>query len=431
VRSADPLAVQVRAFLDASWDESLTVREWWRRLADAGYAYPSWPAGLGGSGAPPGSARAVLGVLAGRGVVGPPVGHVAATLAAPTLLEHGTQDQIRELVRPIALGEAAWCQLFSEPGSGSDLASVGVRAVRDGDEWVVSGQKVWNSGADTADFGMLLARTDPDQPKHRGITYFVIDMHQPGVEVRPLRQMNGANSFCEVFLTEARLRADRVVGGLNAGWPVAQTTLFHERNSVAGGGVPGLFPARSGSAGDLDRHVGEVIERARKAAKARQSAIRGGAVPAQTMIELARHYGVAGDPVLRQALARYVAQVRINGWTMRRIAAAGGRLTGADGSIAKLLTSRICQESRDLSYQIVGAAGLLAGPGSPLGGGLQPVNLGSPGTRIGGGTDEIQLNVIGERALGLPREPSADRDVPYRELTVGTQIRQRAGRAEG
>jgi alkylation response protein AidB-like acyl-CoA dehydrogenase len=125
--------------------------------------------------------------------------------------------------------------------------------------------------------------------------------------------------------------------------------------------------------------------------------------------------------VLRQALARYVAQVRINGWTMRRIAAAGGRLTGADGSIAKLLTSRICQESRDLSYRIVGAAGLLTGPGSPLGGGLQPVNLGSPGTRIGGGTDEIQLGVIGERALGLPREPSADRDVPYRELRVGTQ----------
>jgi alkylation response protein AidB-like acyl-CoA dehydrogenase len=421
VRSADPLAAAVRAFLDASWDESLTVREWWRRLADAGYAYPSWPAGLGGSGAPPGSARAVLGVLAGRGVVGPPVGHVAATLAAPALLEHGTQDQIRELVRPIALGEAAWCQLFSEPGSGSDLASVGVRAVRDGGEWVVSGQKVWNSGADTADFGMLLARTDPDQPKHRGITYFVIDMHQPGVEVRPLRQMNGANSFCEVFLNEARIPAGRIVGGLNNGWRVAQTTLFHERNSVAGGGVPDLVPARSGSAGDLDRCVGEVIERATKAAKVRQSAIRGGAVPAKAMIELARDYGVAGDPVLRQALARYVAQVRINGWTMRRIAAAGGRLTGADGSIAKLLTSRICQESRDLSYQIVGAAGLLTGPGSPLDGGLQPVNLGSPGTRIGGGTDEIQLNVIGERALGLPREPSDNREVPYRDLKVGTQ----------
>jgi alkylation response protein AidB-like acyl-CoA dehydrogenase len=169
-------------------------------------------------------------------------------LAAPTLLHHGTEEQIAELVRAIALGEAAWCQLFSEPGSGSDLASVATRAVRDGDEWVVTGQKVWNSGADSADFGMLLARTDPSRPKHRGITYFAIDMHQPGIEVRPLRQMNGLSSFCEVFLTEARVPAHRVIGAVDDGWQVAQTTLFHERNSVAGG-IPSLFPARSGSAG--------------------------------------------------------------------------------------------------------------------------------------------------------------------------------------
>jgi alkylation response protein AidB-like acyl-CoA dehydrogenase len=421
VTSAGDLAAEVQAFVDADWDESMTVREWWRRLADAGYAYPAWPAGLGGFGGSNADAGVVTGVLARNRVVAPPAGHLAATLAAPTLLAHGTEEQKREFVRAIATGEAAWCQLFSEPGSGSDLASLGVRAVRDGGEWVVSGQKVWNSAADQADFGMLLARTDRDQPKHRGITYFIIDMQQPGVEARPLRQMNGGSAFCEVFLTEARVPAGWVIGEVNNGWHVAHTTMFHERAAVAGGGTPGLYPARSGRDGDLDLTVGEVIKRARQAARERQSPVRGNAVPSKVMIELAREYGTASAPVVRQDLARYLAQVRINGWTMRRIAAAGGRLTGADGSVAKLLTSRICQESRDLSYQITGAHGLLAGPEAPLRGDLQTVGLASPGTRIGGGTDEMQLNSIGEQALGLPREPSADRDMPYRELRVGTQ----------
>ncbi|MGO9855255.1 MAG: acyl-CoA dehydrogenase family protein [Acidimicrobiales bacterium] len=417
----EDLAAEVQAWVDANWDTALTVRQWWLRLADAGYAYPSWPVGLGGSGASRRDAMTITAVLARNGVVGPPAGHLASNLAAPTLLEHANEAQRVELVRPIATGEAAWCQLFSEPGSGSDLASVGTRAARDGDEWVVAGQKVWNSSADLADFGMLLARTDVNAPKHAGITYFAIDMKQPGIEVRPLKQMNGASNFCEVFLTEARVRNDRVIGEVNGGWRVAQTTLFHERNSVAGiGAMPGLVIARSGSEGDLDRKVGEVLDRARDAAKARKSPIRAGAVPAKLMIELAQEYGVSGDPVIRQELARYVCQVRVNGWTMRRSAAAGGRLTGADGSIAKLTTARICQESRDLSYRIVGAQGMLMGKASPLEGELQMVNLASPGNRLGGGTDEIQLNVLGERGLGLPREPSVDRDVPYRDLKVGT-----------
>jgi alkylation response protein AidB-like acyl-CoA dehydrogenase len=415
------LATQVQCWVDANWDPTITVREWWLRLADAGYAYPTWPVGFGGSGASRRDAMTVAGVLAQNKVIGPPVGAMAATLAAPTLLEHATEAQLAELVRPIATGEAAWCQLFSEPGSGSDLASVGTRAVRDGDEWVVTGQKVWNSSADSADFGMLLARTDVDVPKHAGITYFVIDMKQPGIEARPLEQMNGASNFCEVFLTEARVRGDHVIGEVNSGWRVAQSTLFHERNSVAGGGLPGLVTARSGSAGDLDRKVSEVLDRTRELAKARKSPIRAGAVPVKLMIELAQKFGVSGDPLIRQELARYVSQVRVNGWTMRRSGAAGGKLTGADGSIAKLTTARICQESRDLSYRIVGASGMLMGQLSPLEGDLQMVNLASPGNRLGGGTDEIQLNVLGERALGLPREPSVDSDVPYRDLRVGTQ----------
>jgi alkylation response protein AidB-like acyl-CoA dehydrogenase len=415
------LAADVQAWVDANWDTSITVREWWRRLAGAGYAYPTWPAGLGGSGASRRDAFTIGGVLAQNHVIGPPVGAMAATLAAPTLLDHATETQRLELVRPIATGEASWCQLFSEPRSGSDLASVGTRAVRDGDEWVVTGQKVWNSAADSADFGMLLARTDVDVPKHAGITYFALDMKQPGIDARPLKQMNGASNFCEVFITEARVPAGRVIGEVNGGWRVAQSTLFHERNSVAGGGLLGLVMARSGSGGDLERKVGEVLDRARDAAKARKSPIRAGAVPAKLMVELAQRHGVAGDPVIRQELTRYISQVRVNGWTMRRSGAAAGRLTGADGSIAKLTTARICQQSRDLSYRIVGAHGMLMGEASPLEGDLQLVNLASPGNRLGGGTDEIQLNVLGERALGLPREPSSDRDVPYRDLKVGTQ----------
>jgi len=415
------LAAEVQAWLESNWDTSITVREWWRRLADAGYAYPNWPAGLGGLGVSRRDAATITGVLAQSRVIGPPVGAMAARLAAPTVLQHATEDLQHELVRPIATGEAAWCQLFSEPGSGSDLASIGTRAVRDGDEWVVTGQKVWNSAADSADVGMLLARTDVDVPKHAGITYFAIDMKQPGIEVRPLRQMNGASNFCEVFLTEARVPVRRVIGAVNDGWRVAQTTLLNERNSVAGGGLFGLVLARSGSEGDLDRKVGEVLDRAREAARAHKSPLSAGAVPAKVMVELAQTSGVAGHPLVRQDLARYVSQVRVNGWTMRRCAAAGGNLTGADGSIAKLTTARICQQSRDLSYRIVGARGMLMGRSSPLEGDLQTVNLASPGNRLGGGSDEIQLNVLGERALGLPREPSVDKDVPYRDLKVGTQ----------
>ena len=215
-------------------------------------------------------ARTVSAVLGRHAVVGPPKGHVAATLAAPTILDHGTPQQVGVLVRPIALGETSWCQLFSEPGAGSDLAGLGAKAERDGDEWVVTGQKVWNSAADVADMGMLLARTDPDQKKHGGITYFAIDMHQPGVEVRPLRVMSGAAPFCEVFLDEARVPAANVIGELNGGWRVARTTLLHERSAVVGRGMPGLVVAMSGSAhGDLDRTVGEVIERSRAAAAER------------------------------------------------------------------------------------------------------------------------------------------------------------------
>jgi alkylation response protein AidB-like acyl-CoA dehydrogenase len=413
------LGAEVSAWIEENWDLDLTVREWWRRLADAGLAYPTWPEGVGGRGLSPADARVVTETLAAARVIGPPSGHLAATLAAPTILEHGTDEQIKATLLPIARGEAAWCQLFSEPGSGSDLASVATRAVRDGDEWIVTGQKVWNSAADMCQFGMLLTRTDLDAPKHRGITYFLLDMDQPGVEARPLKQMNGMSSFCEVFITEARIPHNRILGDLNGGWRVAQTTLAHERGSVSGRGITGLYQARSGTiASDLDLTVGQVIERA---GRARGGRVLGGAIPARMMVELARDRGRAADPIVRQSVAQYYSQTKVNSWTGRRIGAARGRLTGADGSMAKLATSRICQQSREVSYSILGAVGMLDGADAPFGGDLQRVGLGSPGNRIGGGSDEIQLSVLGERALGLPREPDISKDLPYRQLKVGTQ----------
>ena len=416
-------AEEVRQWLDANWSHDITVGEWWQRLAEAGYAYPSWPAGLGGLGASGAESRAIHAELAARGVIGPPTGHVGAGLTVPTLLAHGDEAQKRRYVTAIADGRESWCQLFSEPGAGSDLASLGARAVRDGCEWIVSGQKVWNSAADSADFGMLMARTDVDQPKHEGITFFLIDMHQPGIEVRPLKQMNGDSSFCEVFLTNAQVRADAMVGAEGAGWRVAQSTLGAERNAVAARGGNGLVAAVSGSAGDLDRLTGEVVEAAARGGgrQPRPKVLKSNAVPWRTMAEWARATGASADPVTRQELARYHTQIRVNSWLMQRIAQCAGRLTGADGSLAKLATSRICQQSRELGYRIAGPSGLLAGPESPLDGTFQPMALGSPGARLGGGTDEIQLNILGEKGLGLPREPAPDREIPYRDLLVSNR----------
>src|SRR5688572_1350054 len=262
--------LDVDAWLDEHWEPSLSVAEWWQRMADAGLTNPLLPApwGRGWSGE---QVNALVDAMAPRRCLGPPTG-MGLVMGAPTLLAHAANDVHLELARRTLNGQDGWCQLFSEPGSGSDLASLQTRAERDGDEWVITGQKVWTSLGQWADYGMLLARTDPNAPKHAGITYFALPMHQPAVEVRPLREMSGRAMFNEVFIDEARVPDSHMVGNLNDGWRVANTTLSFERGGIAGGrkaapsgAIPGTVTGHlarpAGSFADEAPPVGdEVIE---------------------------------------------------------------------------------------------------------------------------------------------------------------------------
>jgi alkylation response protein AidB-like acyl-CoA dehydrogenase len=346
--------------------------------------------------------------LARAGAVGPPQG-VGMYLAAPTILHHGA-DHVKGLfIRPTVTGEITWCQLFSEPGAGSDLAGLTTRAEPDGDEWVVNGQKVWNTSAAHADYGLLLARTDWDAPKHRGITYFAIPMHQTGIEVRPLRQMNGHASFNEVFLTDARVPSANIVGDVGNGWAVALTTLAHERRLAA---ALATHPVPKGAVGRAWEEA--AAEHARVSAPYRWYPQRAGRV--DLVIERAIATGKNRDPVVRQAIARLLALAWSAQWTAQRGATARalGRTPGPEGSLGKLSSSNIARTASRVHALIAGASGMLAGPDAPLDGTVTEVFLSVPAVSIAGGTDEIQRNILGERILGLPKEPDTARDVPFR-----------------
>jgi alkylation response protein AidB-like acyl-CoA dehydrogenase len=405
----DDLRTEVRTWLADNWDPERPLRRWRELLADSGWACPTWPGGWLGRGLDGDRAAVVAEELRRVGAVGPAIGSGMA-LAAPTLLAHGSDDVKGRLLRRIVTGADAWCQLFSEPGSGSDLAGLTTSAVRDGDEWVVNGQKVWTTGAHHAAYGMLLARTDATVPKHRGITYFAFPMHQPGVEVRPLRQMNGHASFNEVFLTDARVPHANVVGEVGGGWTVALTTLSHERGLGTGrfGEVPTVGEGRT-----VREARAEAAEYLRTYEWYPQRAGRADLVPAR-----ARAHGLADDPVTRQRAARLWAIERTATWNVRRSRAArqAGRPPGPEGSLAKLSGSVIAREAAAAHAAISGAHGMLTGPASPADGIVAEVLVSVPGASIAGGTDEIQRNIVGERTLGLPREPSVDVDLPFREV---------------
>ncbi|MGD9704871.1 MAG: acyl-CoA dehydrogenase family protein [Acidimicrobiia bacterium] len=405
------IADAIDEWVEGNWDLEITLREWWRRLADAGYSQPTWPVGLGGLGVDNRTARTMSDALAVHGVIAAPTG-MGPHMGGPTVLEHGDDAQ-RAQIRAVADGREAWCQLFSEPEAGSDLAGVKAIAVRDGDDYVVTGQKVWNSSADLADRGMLLARTDPSAPKHAGLSFFLIDMRQPGIEARPLRTMNGSAQFCEVFLDGARAKATDVIGGLGNGWKVASTMLGHERRMAASGSSRSLFTVNAGQlGGNLDRTVADVVAEARERAAHKPVAMINSA---KMLIALAQQFGVNTDPTFRDELARYYIRGEV--YRLTNLRARASRTPGPEASIAKIGLSGMARASRDLGLRIVGAGGMLVGAEAASEGRVQYAALSTPGVSLGGGTDEIQHNVIGERALGLPREPFPASGAPTERTT--------------
>jgi alkylation response protein AidB-like acyl-CoA dehydrogenase len=313
---------------------------------------------------------------------------VTTGICAPTLLDFGTEEQKREHVPRMLRGDEVWTQLLSEPGAGSDLAGLQTRAVRDGDEFVLNGQKVWTSGAHESDFALCVARTDPSVPKHRGLSMFIVDLRAPGVTIRPLRQMTGDAHFNEVFLDDVRVPVRALVGSENDGWRALTTMLTHERLALGAGTGAG------GSGAGWARPM------------------------SSRLIDLARQRRMVTDAVVRQELARlYIAEQVLGylGQKMRDEIAAGIEV-GARGSVAKLATALLARQSSSLGMMIGGPASLAWESSDPGGDLLARECCSSPMTAIAGGTSEIQRNTVGERVLGLPREPQVDRDVPFNQV---------------
>jgi alkylation response protein AidB-like acyl-CoA dehydrogenase len=361
-------------------------RAWQRELHAGGWAGLGWPTTYGGRDLALPLRMIWAEELAAAGVP-PPVNLLGEAVAGPTILAHGTDAQRRRYLPPILTAGEIWCQLFTERGAGSDLAAVATTARRDGDGWVVDGAKIWTSGAHDADLAILLARTDWDVPKHQGLTYFVLDMRQPGVTCRPVRQMTGGAAFDEVALDRARVHDDDRLGPEGGGWAVVRTSLRHERLHL------GLGLARIGAG--VDRLLAELRPR-----------------------------GVADDPLVRQVAARLVIEARCARYLAWRIVAGASGAGGGDGgdddadgpgpeaSLAKLASGRVSRRYDELVEAMRGAGSMLVDEHTPL-------QLWTPATRIAGGTEEIQRTIIAERVLGLPAGPRVDAGMPFRHVPTG------------
>ena len=407
---------EIRQWLISNWDPTLSLQAWRELLVDAGWAVPSWSRQCFGRDLPAWADQIVADEIRLIGAVGQPLGS-GMSLAAPTIVEHGS-DELRQLIlRPTLTGEKTWCQLFSEPGAGSDLAGLSTSAVLDGDEWVINGQKVWNTSAHHADYGMLVARTSWDVPKHHGISYFVLPMHQPGIEVRGIKQMNRHSSFNEVFMTDARVPANHMVGTLNDGWRVARATLAHERTFSTM-----RRPKFVQSAGIQSRAVREAEVEAEEHFKTYVwYPQRAGRV--DLVIERAQQHGVASDLVIRQEIAALISFQRTSEWTALRARAARalGRPPGPEGSLGKLAASQVARMAHHVHTLISGANGMLTTGDHPHDATIAEVLVSTPAQSIAGGTDEIQKSIIGEKILGLARESDPSLDLPYGEVARRSQ----------
>ncbi len=390
------LRAEVEGWLAAHWKGVPAHHEsfgrdprsaWLAQVRDAGWAVPRWPVEWYGRGLSDAQARIVERAFAAFGAPG--AGQDRANLWANTALAHAAEPFKREIVGKLLAGEVGMCLLYSEPGAGSDLAAVRTRAEKVDGGWRVTGQKVWTSGAAVADYGMLIARTDWDVPKHRGISFFFLPLKQEGVEVRPLRQITDEAHFNEVFITDAFVPEANLLGPLNGGWGVLQTALAYER-SVMGDAARG---PRSGAGGPKGDHA---------------------------LLGLAREAGRLDDPVVRQDVAQVIAWRVLNKLNTARAKAELAQGTSSPiMSLGKLAMSRILHEEARVRTMLLGPESLLEGPDHPRAEDANFLSLNAYFTSIGGGTDQIQRNIIGERVLGLPREPEIDRTVPFREVKAG------------
>ncbi len=346
------------------------AKDWKTLEFDSGFGWISGPEEYGGRNLPESYGRSYREIAADYNFAPQSLFSIGLGMVAPTILAHAIPEVKDLYLKPLYRGEMIACQLFSEPIAGSDLAGIQTKAVRDGDEWVVSGQKVWTSGAHYSDIGEIVTRTSPDKPKHKGMTMFVVDMHAPGVEIRPLRQMTGGASFSEVFFDEVRIPDSHRLGDIDEGWGVALTTLMNERAAIGGGGA---------GIGTLDF---------------------------TRFIEMVRHYGLDQDPIIRQRLANVFVHYQAARYTNLRAMAKirRGQLPGPEMSIAKLALTSNMMLVADMLAEILGPR-LIADSGEWGTYAWSNFVLGIPGMRIAGGTDEIMRNIVGERVLGLPKEP--------------------------
>jgi len=367
----------------ASMDAS---RAWQRKKAEAGYAAITWPKEWGGGGGAPWQSVIFGQEESAFDTPGNPFA-IGLGMCVPTVMTVGNQADKERFVRPAVRGDEIWCQLFSEPSGGSDVAAARTRAVRDGEDWVINGQKVWTSGAHYSDFGLLLARTDPDVPKHKGLTMFWIDMKAPGIEVRPIHQMSGASNFNEVYFTDLRISDAQRVGEVGAGWATSLVTLMNERLAIGGGG------------GASHRQVLKLAQ------------------------EISTLTGLAAkDSGLREKIADWFVQAEGLKYTRYRTltALSRGQTPGPESSIGKVVSAALMQDMAATALDLEDQFGIISDPkNAPLSGAFQMALMAAPGLRIAGGTDEILRNIIAERVLGLPQDVRLDKNIPFKDIPTG------------
>jgi alkylation response protein AidB-like acyl-CoA dehydrogenase len=401
---------ECRTWLEANWDPNLGLVEWRHKLAESGWGNPHWPSRWYGRDLPVGLVPVVKEEFARIGAIGPAEAGIRV-LAAATILAHGTDMHKEKFLLRIMTGEDTWCQLFSEPGSGSDVAGAVTRAEMKGNQWIINGQKVWTTSAHKAHWGLLLARTDWDKTKHAGLSYFILDMKQPGVDVHPLRQMNGHASFNQVFITDAKVEPEFLVSEVGNGWAVTTTTLMHERR-----GADGVRSWGTGSDRPERIYVEQREEIATTMEPYKWYPQRAGRV--DLVIPRAKETGRIADPVVRQEIAKLMIMSKSAEWTARRARTAQeqGRPQGPEGSLGKLASSHIARAAARVHTQISGADALLSGEDGAMNGVIAEILVSVPATSIAGGTDEIQRNIISERVLKMPRERTGDSDKPFKDV---------------